>query len=117
MAWDRTARIVALGVLAGAALLVVVVVAASVVGRPPAAGAAGQPRKPTTKAAPITIAWAGDTTLGSAHGLPPDHGRPLLAAVRPSCGAPTSPSSTTRARSPSRAPPSAASRPRRTASR
>src|SRR6185436_11554979 len=41
---------------------------------------------PKTKAGtdrPVTIAWAGDTTLGSAHGLPPGRGRPLLAGVRP----------------------------------
>jgi hypothetical protein len=29
----------------------------------------------------VTITWGGDLTLGSSHGLPPDRGRPQLAAV------------------------------------
>jgi poly-gamma-glutamate capsule biosynthesis protein CapA/YwtB (metallophosphatase superfamily) len=32
---------------------------------------------------PLTIAWAGDTTLGSSHGLAPDHGYSELRAVKP----------------------------------
>ncbi len=32
---------------------------------------------------PLTIAWAGDTTLGSSHGLAPDHGYSELRAVTP----------------------------------
>jgi hypothetical protein len=32
---------------------------------------------------PVTIAWAGDTTLGSSLGLPPDHGYAELRAVTP----------------------------------
>jgi hypothetical protein len=35
------------------------------------------------RAAAVTIAWGGDTTLGSSHGFPPDRGRPQLAAVAP----------------------------------
>lgn len=31
---------------------------------------------------PLDIAWGGDLTLGSAYGVPPRRGRPLLAAVR-----------------------------------
>jgi poly-gamma-glutamate capsule biosynthesis protein CapA/YwtB (metallophosphatase superfamily) len=31
----------------------------------------------------VTIAWGGDTVLGSMYGLPPDQGRPLLAHVAP----------------------------------
>jgi poly-gamma-glutamate capsule biosynthesis protein CapA/YwtB (metallophosphatase superfamily) len=61
------------------------VVLTTVIGRPPAAGAADGPKaaaRAGERPGPITIAWAGDTTLGSAHGLPPDRGRPLLAAVR-----------------------------------
>ena len=41
---------------------------------------------PATRRAPsgsVTIAWAGDTVLGSVYGLPPDEGRPLLAHVAP----------------------------------
>ena len=30
---------------------------------------------------PVTIAWAGDTVLGSTYGLPPDRGRGMLAGV------------------------------------
>ncbi|WP_187369301.1 CapA family protein [Baekduia soli] len=30
---------------------------------------------------PLTIAWGGDTTLGSSHGLPPQHGWAVLAPV------------------------------------
>jgi Bacterial capsule synthesis protein PGA_cap len=36
-----------------------------------------------TPAGSVTIAWAGDTVLGSSYGLPPGHGRPLLANVAP----------------------------------
>ena len=31
----------------------------------------------------ISIGWAGDTVLGSRHGVPPDGGRDLLAGIRP----------------------------------
>ncbi len=51
-------------------------------GSPPAGS---EPRvKPITRhAAPITIAWGGDVTLGSQYGLPPAGGRVELAAVAP----------------------------------
>ena len=79
-----TARIVVGTALAGAVVLLVVVVASTILGRPPAADAAGAAAKAGGKRTPrpITIAWAGDTTLGSTHGLPPDRGRPLLAGVK-----------------------------------
>jgi hypothetical protein len=32
---------------------------------------------------PVTIAWAGDTVIGSTYGLPPDRGRSMLANVAP----------------------------------
>ena len=44
MAGERTARIVALTVLAGAIAVLLVVVATTILGRPPAAGAAGKPK-------------------------------------------------------------------------
>ncbi|HEX6762186.1 MAG TPA: CapA family protein [Gaiellaceae bacterium] len=40
----------------------------------------------TSREAPagtVTIAWGGDTVLGSLYGLPPDEGRPMLAHVAP----------------------------------
>lgn len=36
---------------------------------------------------PVTIAWGGDTTLGSSYGHPPDHGWPLLRGVARLLGA------------------------------
>ncbi len=36
---------------------------------------------------PVTIAWGGDTTLGSSYGHPPDHGWPLLSGVARLLGA------------------------------
>jgi len=32
---------------------------------------------------PVTIAWGGDTTLGSSHGLPPGHGWRVLSRIAP----------------------------------
>jgi hypothetical protein len=46
-----------------------------------------KPKPPARPASPpphyvaLTVAWGGDTTLGSSYGLPPDRGRPELAAV------------------------------------
>jgi hypothetical protein len=36
---------------------------------------------------PVTIAWGGDTTLGSSYGRPPDRGWPLLRGIAPLLGA------------------------------
>jgi hypothetical protein len=36
---------------------------------------------------PVTIAWGGDTTLGSSFGLPPQGGFPILAGIAPVLGA------------------------------
>src|SRR5262249_12863299 len=47
----------------------------------PAARAATRPASPPPHYVALTVAWGGDTTLGSSYGLPPDRGRPELAAV------------------------------------
>ena len=55
----------------------------------PSAAAATEPVAPAAtrkKAAPngtVTIAWAGDTVLGSSYGLPPEQGRLMLGNVAP----------------------------------
>ena len=54
----------------------------------PAAAAAkpvarAAPRKRTAPTGTVTIAWAGDTVLGSMYGLPPARGRLMLANVAP----------------------------------
>lgn len=41
------------------------------------------PAKRSVPTGTVTIAWGGDTVLGSLYGLPPDRGRPLLANVAP----------------------------------
>jgi len=41
------------------------------------------PRTPTVPTGTATIAWAGDTVLGSMYGLPPSRGRAMLANVAP----------------------------------
>ena len=41
------------------------------------------PKKRAAPTGTVTIAWAGDTVLGSTYGLPPDEGRPMLANVAP----------------------------------
>jgi len=58
-----------------------------------AGGSAASPAPPVAARAPakavdkgerwLRIGWAGDTVLGSRHGVPPDGGRDLLAGVRP----------------------------------
>jgi hypothetical protein len=40
-------------------------------------------RRAHTTGRQVTIAWAGDTVLGSTYGLPPDRGRGMLARVAP----------------------------------
>jgi hypothetical protein len=51
-----------------------------------AAGSAGSSparvRRPRPAPAALTVAWVGDTVLGSRHGIPPAEGRGLLAEVR-----------------------------------
>ncbi len=41
------------------------------------------PRKRAVPGGTVTIAWAGDTVLGSSYGLPPERGRLMLANVAP----------------------------------
>jgi hypothetical protein len=48
------------------------------------AASAAPPRPPTPRPPrSISIGWVGDTVLGSRHGIPPDGGRDLLRAMRP----------------------------------
>jgi Bacterial capsule synthesis protein PGA_cap len=41
------------------------------------------PRKRAVPTGSVTVAWAGDTVLGSSYGLPPEQGRLMLANVAP----------------------------------
>ncbi|WP_354700285.1 hypothetical protein DSM112329_00553 [Paraconexibacter sp. AEG42_29] len=70
---------------AGAALLIVglLVLGVSLMSRDHAAVAA--PKLPPGR--PVTIAWGGDTTLGSSFGLPPQNGFAALRYVAPLLGA------------------------------
>jgi len=64
-------------------LLVVIVVVALLRGGGTAAGEvnAAAAAQSQHEARPLTIAWGGDVTLGSAYGMPPDGGRGLLAPL------------------------------------
>ena len=78
------ARLGALGALASSAVALVVVIAASLNAEAGSA-AAGEPervRGPRAARA-VTIAWAGDTTLGSTWGLPAEAGWEVLSQVAP----------------------------------
>ena len=68
--WVRAAAVAA----GGAAVLVAFAIAGPDRETDPAAAA-----RPAGR--PVTIAWGGDTTLGSSHGLPPRHGFAALAPV------------------------------------
>ena len=57
-----------------------VVLLAAVVLLPTAQPAAG---RALPARGPVTIAWGGDTVLGSTYGMPPDRGRGMLARVAP----------------------------------
>ncbi len=70
---------------AAAAVAVVVVVAAPV--RHALTSGAEAAAAPSA-AEPITIAWVGDITPGSAYGMPADHGRALFSSVRDRLRAP-----------------------------
>jgi capsule synthesis protein PGA_cap len=80
---QRTAAACSLAAVAAATAALV----AGALDAPGASGASGwhPGRGQWRKALPgrLTIAWGGDTTLGSVYGLPPDRGRPLLRAVAP----------------------------------
>ncbi|MCW2995567.1 MAG: CapA family protein, partial [Conexibacter sp.] len=84
----RRRRAVALGAAAALVLLAVLLLTR---GRHDDAPSATKAQRPTGSAGavhlppgrPLTIAWGGDVTPGSAYGLPPEDGRTLLAAVRP----------------------------------
>lgn len=67
-----TQPILAAGALVATAAVSLVVLAHD---RPGSAAAALPPGRP------VTIAWGGDTTLGSSHGLPPAHGWGQLEAI------------------------------------
>jgi hypothetical protein len=78
------ARVAALAALAGCTGSLATVVAVSSQGRLARASAAEPAERGGGDAGRRTrleIAWGGDTTLGSSHGLPPDRGWPLLAPV------------------------------------
>ena len=78
----RRRRITALGLLAVA----VVGGASALTGALPAFGSehpAGAKPAPAPAAGQVSIAWAGDTVLGSSYGLPPHRGRGMLAQVAP----------------------------------
>ncbi|HEY6888999.1 MAG TPA: CapA family protein [Solirubrobacter sp.] len=61
-------------------LLVLASLASSWAGETPTAEVAIAKSEPKRTPKPVSIAWGGDTTLGSSYGNPPDAGRPLLAA-------------------------------------
>src|SRR5688572_16343662 len=77
-------RPIALGaLLAGwAAVLAVVVSTVFGAGRSSAADPGTGGEQPSGNGVELSIAWAGDITLGSRYGLPPDDGRSLFQDVR-----------------------------------
>ncbi len=67
-----------IGLLCGGILVVVAIVALV-----PRSGTLNAVAAPLPPGRPVTIAWAGDTTLGSSFGNPPDNGFSVLREVAP----------------------------------
>lgn len=72
--WRRTVPVAALGLVALAAVAILLLSGGQ-------GGAPAPARAELPVGRPITIAWGGDTTLGSSHGLPPQRGWAALAPI------------------------------------
>src|SRR4051794_9920378 len=80
----RDPRIAGLIAVYSVALVVILAVAAlrgDGSGGEEAQAAVTRPAARAVAARPLTVAWGGDVTLGSAYGLPPSSGWPLLAPL------------------------------------
>jgi poly-gamma-glutamate capsule biosynthesis protein CapA/YwtB (metallophosphatase superfamily) len=74
-----SARVPALTALVGSTMVALAIIVANGRDHGPATARAAATVKPIGRA--LTIAWGGDTTLGSSNGLPPQHGWPQLASI------------------------------------